>query len=77
MPTIETIGSYRIELHTGREGRTPHVHICHEGKDVLVNLYLLTVYGEVHFRVPRKVMEYLESEQMTLIETWEQYHGGR
>lgn len=74
MPTIENIGAYKIQLHT-REVGPPHVHVTYQGQDVVVYLLTLEPYGKQPFRVPRKVMEYLERHQLRLIELWEQYHG--
>ena len=38
MPTVIQIGAYRIEIHTGREWDSPHVHVVSGGKDVIVSL---------------------------------------
>ena len=67
MPTIEDIGAYKIQMHTGREVGPPHVHICYQGQDVLLNLLTIEPYGKRHFRIPRKVMAYLDREQLNLL----------
>lgn len=77
MPTIENIGAYRVQLHTGREGGTPHVHVCYGGKEVVVNMLRLRPYGKKHFRVPGNVMKYLDRHQVRILAMWEKYHGRR
>ena len=68
------IGAYKIKMHT-REVGLPHVHICYQGKDVVVNLLTLEAYGEKHFRIPRSVAAYLDREQENLLTLWEEHHG--
>lgn len=78
MPKIGDIGSYRIEMHPGRERRgCPHVHVVHEGSDVVVNLLTLEPYGEKRFRVPRTVQEYPRDNQEQLLGNWDEYYGQR
>jgi hypothetical protein len=77
MPTIKVIGSYGIEIHTGRERNLPHVHVVHDGRDVLVNLLTLETYGETRFRLPKVIQEYLRHNQTQLLKKWDEYHGRR
>lgn len=77
MPTIDIIGGYSIEIHTGREGSLPHVHVVHGGSDVVVNLLTLEPYGEKPFRVPRNVQGYLRDKREQLLKKWDEYHGQR
>ncbi len=76
MPTIEVVDGSRIEIHTGRETRVPHVHVCREGRDVVVNLLTLRPYGEEPFRLSAKIWDYLRENQEALLERWDEYHGG-
>ncbi len=75
MPTVIQIGAYRIEIHTGREWGSPHVHVVWGGKDVIVSLITLQDMGEVPFRVPKDVRKYIEDHQVSLLAEWDRYHG--
>lgn len=75
MPTIIVIGSYRIELHTGREWGQPHVHVVHDGQDVLISLITLGELGQVPFRVPQEVRDYIREHAVSLLADWDRYHG--
>ena len=75
MPTIVTIGSYRIEIHTGREWNHPHVHVVAGSDDVVVSLITLEEMGEVPFRVPSNVRKYIEDNVVSLLAEWDRYHG--
>ena len=75
MPTVEIIGAYRIEIHTGREWGSPHVHVIKAGKDVIVSLITLKEMGESPFRVPRDVRKYIEDNKLDLLKIWESHHG--
>lgn len=75
MPTVEVLGDYRIEMHTGRESPPPHVHVVHADGDVVVNLLTLSPYGIQSFRLPRSVKDYLRGNQESLLDLWDSYHG--
>ena len=75
MPTLQTIGGYRIEMHTGREAPPPHVHVVSDRGDVVVNLLTLSPYGSQPFRLPKNVASYLEKHQAALLAKWDEYHA--
>ena len=75
MPTVIQIGAYRIEIHTGREWDSPHVHVVSGGKDVIVSLITLQEMGEVPFRMPKDVRQYVEDNRVSMLAAWDKYHG--